>query len=84
MNWRTDANDSSARRAFRWGAWAFIAIAAYFLWTEHRAHVAGVLPYLLLLACPIIHLLMHRGHGRREDRDGHGAHQHHREEGGAQ
>jgi hypothetical protein len=25
--------------------------------------VLGILPYLLLLACPILHLLMHRGHG---------------------
>jgi hypothetical protein len=40
-----------------------LGIAAYFLWTEHRAHAVGVLPWLLFLACPIIHLLMHRGHG---------------------
>jgi hypothetical protein len=25
--------------------------------------VLGLLPYLLLAACPIVHLLMHRGHG---------------------
>lgn len=42
---------------------AFVAIAAYFLWTEHRAHLIGGLPYLLLLACPLMHLFMHRGHG---------------------
>ena len=41
----------------------FLATAAFFLWQEHRAHMLGVLPYLLLLACPIVHLLMHRGHG---------------------
>ena len=39
-------------------------IAAFFIWTEHRAHVLGVLPYLTFLACPLIHLFMHRGHGR--------------------
>lgn len=43
---------------------ALLAIAAFYLWTEHRAHVLGALPYLLLLACPIIHLFMHRGHGK--------------------
>ena len=40
---------------------AFIAIAAFFLWTEHRAHVLGVLPWLLVAACPLLHLFMHRG-----------------------
>lgn len=50
---------------------AFLAIAGYFLWTEHRAHVIGVLswlPWLLLLACPLLHIFMHGGHG------GHGGH----------
>ena len=34
--------------------------------TEHTAHVFGVLPYLLLLACPLMHFLHrgHKGHGR--------------------
>jgi hypothetical protein len=42
---------------------AFLAIAAFFLLTEHTAHVLGALPYLLLLACPLLHLF-HGGHGR--------------------
>ena len=41
----------------------FLVIAAFFLITEHRAHFFGVLPYLLLLACPLMHWLMHGGHG---------------------
>lgn len=41
------------------------AVAAYFLLTEHLAHVLGILPYLLLLACPLMHLFMHGGHGHR-------------------
>jgi hypothetical protein len=40
----------------------FLLIAAFFVLTEHTAHVLGVLPYLLLLACPLLHLF-HRGHG---------------------
>ena len=44
------------------------AIAAYFLLSEHRAHFIGALPLLLLLACPLMHVFMHRGHG------GHGDH----------
>ncbi|WP_349570499.1 DUF2933 domain-containing protein [Azotobacter salinestris] len=39
------------------------AVAGYFLLTEHTAHVLGALPYLLFLACPLMHLFMHRGHG---------------------
>jgi hypothetical protein len=38
-------------------------IAAYFLLSEHRAHFFGALPFLLLLACPLMHVFMHRGHG---------------------
>lgn len=54
------------------GVCFFIAIAGFFLWTEHRAHALGVLPYLLLAACPIIHLFMHGGHGgHQEDHAGH-------------
>ena len=26
-------------------------------------HALGALPYLLLLACPLMHLFMHHGHG---------------------
>ena len=46
------------------------AIAAFFLWEEHRAHILGVLPYALLLLCPLMHFLMHRGHGGHGSRHG--------------
>ena len=39
------------------------AVALYFLMTEHRAHFFGALPFLLLLACPLMHVFMHGGHG---------------------
>ncbi|MBT9494993.1 MAG: DUF2933 domain-containing protein [Paucibacter sp.] len=38
-------------------------IAAYFLLSEHRAHLLGALPFLILLACPLMHVFMHHGHG---------------------
>jgi multisubunit Na+/H+ antiporter MnhG subunit len=41
---------------------AFLAIAVFFLLTEHTAHVLGALPYLLLLACPLMHLFHHGKH----------------------
>ncbi len=43
----------------------FSAIALFLLFSEHRAHFLGVLPYLLLLSCPLMHLFMHHGHGHR-------------------
>lgn len=45
----------------------FLAVAAFYLLTEHTAHVFGALPYLLLLACPLMHLFMHHGHGGHEE-----------------
>ncbi|NHN76215.1 DUF2933 domain-containing protein [Azotobacter chroococcum] len=44
------------------------AVAGYFLLTEHTAHVLGALPYLLFLACPLMHLFMHHGHGKNHRR----------------
>jgi hypothetical protein len=41
-------------------------IAVFYLLREHGGHVAGVWPYLLLLACPLMHLF-----------HGHGGHWHH-------
>jgi hypothetical protein len=44
------------------------AIGLYLLLRGHWAHVVGALPYLLLLACPLMHIFMHRGHhGHRSD-----------------
>lgn len=41
----------------------FLAIAGVLLFTEHRAHVLGLLVWLPLLACPLMHIFMHGGHG---------------------
>ncbi len=46
----------------------FTALALFFLWEDHQAHLLGVLPYLLVLLCPLMHLFMHHGHGRDDDR----------------
>lgn len=47
----------------------FLVIAAALLFTEHQAHVLGLLIWLPLLACPLMHLFMHGGHSH------HGGHQ---------
>jgi hypothetical protein len=48
----------------------FPGIIGFFLFTEHRAHLFGILPYLLLLACPFMQFMPggRGGHG-----DGSGA-----------
>lgn len=33
------------------------------LLTDHRRHVLDFLPFLILLACPLMHLFMHHGSG---------------------
>ncbi len=38
------------------------AVGGFLLFTEHRAHVLGFLPYAFLLACPLMHVFMHHGH----------------------
>ena len=54
--------------------WIFLGIILYFLMTEHWAHIVPYLPWLLLAACPLMHLIMHGGHG-------HGGHDRHKEHG---
>ena len=58
-----------APRGYNWILVLFLAIAAFYLFTEHRAHMFGALPFLLLLACPLMHLFMHRGHGAHGGHD---------------
>lgn len=40
----------------------FLLVAGFYLLTEHTAHLWGVLPFLLLLSCPLMHLFHHHGH----------------------
>jgi uncharacterized membrane protein len=48
----------------------FLAIAGFFLLTEHRAHALGVLPFLLLALCPLLHLFGHGEHGGESRKGG--------------
>jgi hypothetical protein len=49
----------------------FLLIGGFYLVAEHRAHLWLVLPWLpwlLLLACPLMHVFMHHGeHGEHEE-----------------
>ncbi|MBZ0248467.1 MAG: DUF2933 domain-containing protein [Burkholderiales bacterium] len=47
-------------------------VGLFFLLREHWGHVVGWWPYVLLLACPLLHVFMHgsHGHGRHDDHRG--------------
>ncbi len=69
-----DTHGAGCAQGSSW-SWVFVAfglMAVVLLWQEHRAHMLGVIPYLILLACPLMHLL-HRGHhhGHRREEDHH-------------
>ena len=72
-----DHSQHGAEASAFWGSRASIGlivlggIALYFLLTEHRAHFFVALPFLLLLACPLMHIFMHGGHGGHGGGEGH-------------
>jgi len=41
----------------------FFSIAVILLWRDHESHLLNILPYLLILACPLLHLFGHN-HGQ--------------------
>lgn len=51
-----------------WVALGLAAVAAYFVIAGHAGYLVAILPWLLLAACPLMHVFMHRGH--------HGSHGH--------
>ena len=62
------SNDRWMRRGrhrplLSWVWLTLVVVLGFFLFTEHRAHLFGALPFLLLLLCPLMHLFMHHGHG---------------------
>ena len=48
-----------------WGLTLALAALGIYLFMNHSGHVVAALPYLLLLACPLLHLFMHGGHGHQ-------------------
>ena len=60
--------------------WIFLGFIAYFLVTEHWAHIVPYLPWFILLLCPLLHVFMHGGHGHGSNQDSHTNHSHHNKE----
>ena len=52
----------------------FALALAFYILREHYAHALGMLPYLIILACPLLHLFGHDRHG--EHRHVAGTHSH--------
>ncbi|GIK48842.1 MAG: DUF2933 domain-containing protein [Hyphomonadaceae bacterium] len=50
-------------------ATAIAAGVAFYILREHWAHALGLAPYVLFLACPLMHLFMHRGHKHHDAKD---------------
>ena len=64
MDNEQDSNSSGSWLRSRSGLvfFGFAALALFFLWEEHKAHLLGALPWILVLLCPLMHLF-HGGHG---------------------
>ena len=46
-----------------------LSVLAFLIATGHSAHLLGAAPYLLLLACPLMHVFMHGGHGHHHHKN---------------
>ena len=57
------AQESGRHRKYAFIAFCVLLVpAGFYLLLEHRAHLFGVLPYLIFALCPLMHLFMHRTH----------------------
>ena len=68
MNEQSQSRQDVVSRRVKQALVFFAVIGGFFVVAEHRAHLIPYLPWLLLAACPLMHVFMHHGHG---------GHQHH-------
>lgn len=59
------ARTSGINRSLRTALWMVAVIVGFYLLREHWSHIAGNWVYLLLLACPLMHLF--HGHGGADE-----------------
>ncbi|QFU16558.1 DUF2933 domain-containing protein [Microvirga thermotolerans] len=48
-----------------WAVTLALAALGVYLFVNHTGHIVAALPYLLLMACPLMHFFMHGSHGHR-------------------
>jgi hypothetical protein len=59
-------------RVNQWLLWIGLAAAVAWLFFGHGEHLLRLAPFLILLACPLMHLFGHGGHGGHGDHSNHG------------
>ena len=68
-----ERTNESVRNTFSRKTWWIIfaigLVGLVFLLRDHTSHIFSILPFLILLACPMMHLFMHKGHGSESGRD---------------
>jgi hypothetical protein len=73
----TTPNPSTSPRSWRtalvgtplgWAVTLALAALGIYLFATHTGHILAALPYLLLLACPLMHVFMHGSHGHHHGR----------------
>lgn len=65
-------HDPVRRKPWLTAALMLAVVVGVYLVQEHWTHLAGDWIYLLLLACPLMHLFMHGGHGGHGNHHGNG------------
>lgn len=50
-------------RINQWLLWLGLAAAVGWLFFRHNEHLLQLLPFLIILACPLMHVFGHGGHG---------------------
>ena len=65
---------SNLSRINQWLLWLGLAAAVAWLGVRHGAHMLEIAPFLIILACPLMHVFGHGGHGHggHGSRAGHG------------
>ena len=66
-----DSHKATTRRS-KWVFFGFAAVVVLMLAVEHRAHLLGWLPWIILAACLLMHFFMHGGHGGHGENSGGG------------
>lgn len=67
-----ETHSPSKRRTMLWAATVVLLVLAaicYAYGTAHRNHIVQALTWLLILACPLMHLFGHGGHRHGSEKD---------------
>ena len=64
-----DAGAFNWSRINQWLLWVGLAGAVGWLFFRHNEHLLQLLPFLFVLACPLMHLFGHHGHHRQRPSD---------------